>query len=101
MKLHQLKKQSILIMRGGNQPNLQVIHEEAIHDEAIHDEAIHDEAIQEEAFHKESIHDSAVHDQNGMQEDVQPLRRNRRVKKPSQQVNTKVYFNNNAIAHPI
>lgn len=36
-----------------------------------------------------------------MQEKVQPLRRSTRVKKSSQYVNTKVYFNNNAVAHPI
>ncbi|KAF2607456.1 hypothetical protein F2Q68_00044335 [Brassica cretica] len=67
------------------------IQETFIHDEAIHDEAIYEEAIQEEV----------VHDQDGMQQEVQPLRRSTRVKKPSQWMDTKVYFNNNAVAHPI
>ncbi|XP_013624332.1 PREDICTED: uncharacterized protein LOC106330407 [Brassica oleracea var. oleracea] len=71
---------------GENQPNLQVIHEEAIRDEAIHEEAIQEEV---------------VHDQNGMQQEVQPLRRSTRVKKPSQWMDTKVYFNNSAVSHPI
>ncbi|WZZ36046.1 hypothetical protein YC2023_019447 [Brassica napus] len=81
---------------GGNQPNLQ-IHEEAI----IHQEAIHEEAIHDEAIHEKSIQEEVVNDQDGMQQEVQPLRRSTRVKKPSQWMDTKVYFNNNAVAHPI
>ena len=81
---------------GGNQPNLQ-IHEEAI----IHQEAIHEEAIHDEAIHEKAIQEEVVNDQDGMQQEVQPLRRSTRVKKPSQWMDTKVYFNNNAVAHPI
>ncbi|KAF2610308.1 hypothetical protein F2Q70_00012500 [Brassica cretica] len=47
---------------GGNQPNMQVIHEEAVHEEVIHDSAVHGEVI-----HEKAIYSSAVHDQDGMQ----------------------------------
>ncbi|WZZ73743.1 hypothetical protein YC2023_085113 [Brassica napus] len=87
---------------GGNQPNLQVIHEEAIHEEDIHEEAaINDSFIRKEVIHEEANHDSDVHDQDGMQQQIQLLRRSTRMKKPSKWVDTKVYFNNNAMAHPI
>ncbi|KAF3602082.1 hypothetical protein F2Q69_00033914, partial [Brassica cretica] len=56
---------------GGNQPNLQVIHEESIPEEAIHDEAIHEEAIQKEAIPKKDIHDEAIHEEAIQEEAIQ------------------------------
>ena len=35
------------------------------------------------------------------EQQIQPLRRSIRVRKPSQWVNTKIYFNINAVIHPI
>ncbi|KAF3509212.1 hypothetical protein F2Q69_00007925 [Brassica cretica] len=75
---------------------MQVIHEEAVHEEVIHDSAVHGEVI-----HEKAIHSSAVHDQDGMQQEVQPLKRSTRMNKPYQWLNIKVYFHSNAIAYPI
>ena len=53
------------------------------------------------SFHDQDGAESDQYEDAVVEEQIQPLRRSTRVRKPSKWVDTRVYFNSNAVAHPI
>ncbi|XP_013617922.1 PREDICTED: uncharacterized protein LOC106324508 [Brassica oleracea var. oleracea] len=80
----------------GNEPESQS--QERDDSASTHDQdGVESDQLSEDQFIGEQVHEEAVVEE----QQIKPLRRSTRVKKPSKWVDTRVYFNNNAMAHPI